>query len=137
MKLIKIEPENLHLALKDVRPYLLGALDYTDGKYNLDDAVALIREGLQTLWVVYNDEIGKAIGCLVTELVVYPRAKALSIFLLGGEVFADIVTVYDELADYAKGIGASSIEFLGRDGWEKVLAPLNFVKTHIIMRKNL
>lgn len=137
MKLIPIQPENITLAMRDVRVFIEDALAYTDGKYNVTDVLDAIREGMQTLWVVYNEEKEKAIGCLVTEILAYPRSKALSIFLLGGSDFSEIVTTLDELKDYAAGVQCKTIEFYGREGWEKVLKPHNFVKTHIVMRTNV
>lgn len=137
MKLIPIQPENLKLAVKDVGGYLEAALAYTDGKYNLQDTLEMILKGMQVLWVVYNEEKEKAIGALVTEILAYPRSKALCIFLLGGENFEQIVTAFPELKEYAVGVGCKTIEFYGRDGWEKTLNPIGFEKTHIVMRLNL
>lgn len=137
MKLIPIQPENITLAMRDVRPFVESALAYTDGKYNITDVLDAIRDGMQMLWVVYNEEKAKAQGCLVTEILAYPRAKALSIFLLGGDDFSEIIALLDELKDYAQGNGCKTIEFYGREGWEKVLEPHGFEKTHIVMRLNI
>ena len=137
MKLIPIQPENITLAMRDVRGFLESALEYTDGKYNVTDILEHVRSGMQVLWVVYNEEKEKAIGCLVTEILVYPRTKALLIFLLGGSDFSEIVTILDDLKDYAIGVGCKSLELYGRAGWEKILTPLGFDKTHIVMRANI
>lgn len=137
MKLIPIQPENITLALRDVRRYLEEALSYTDGKYNMTDVLDGVRQGMQVLWVVYNEEKEKAAGCLVTEILAYPRAKALSIFLLGGNDFDEIITLLDELKEYAIGVGCKTLEFYGRSGWEKMLKPYGFEKTHIVMRANI
>lgn len=137
MKLIPIQPENLKLALKDVQKWLVEALAYTDGKYSIEDVLAELQREMQLLWVVYNEEKAKAVGCLVTEVLGYPRHKALSIFLLGGDDFSEIVTLLDELKDYAVGVGCKTIEFYGRDGWEKTLKDYGFEKTHIVMRANI
>ena len=137
MKLIPISPENLKLAMKDVGVHVEAALEYTDGKYNLSDVISQVLQGMLTLWVVYNETKDKAVGCLLTEILGYPRSKALSIFLLGGDDFTEIVQTLDELKEYAKGMGCKTIEFYGRDGWEKVLKPSGFEKIHIVMRLNL
>lgn len=134
MRLIPIHPENLRLAWKDVEKHLVKALKYNDEKYQLDDVKNLIQAESLVLWVVYNDESGKAIGCLLTETIQYPRTQALSIFLLGGESFAQMNECFEELQEYARGIGCQSIELQGRPGWEKVLQPLKFEKTHTVMR---
>ncbi len=137
MRLIPIRPENAHLAWKDIEKHIKSGLEYTDGKYKLEDIYDAIIEQSMILWVVYNDERERAIGCVLTETLQYPRIKALSIFLLAGDNFDEIVLAFDELKEYAKSIGCSTIEFYGRPGWEKILKPHSFVKTHIVMRFNL
>lgn len=137
MRLIPVTPENLKLAWKDVGKYVEQGLEYTDGKYAVNDVRALLGEGLLILWVVYNEEKEKAIGCLLTEVLQYPRVKSLSIFLLGGDDFPQIVEVLEDLKNYARSIECKTIEFYGRAGWEKVLKPYDFEKTHIVMRLDL
>lgn len=137
MRLIPVHPQNLKLAWKDVASFIESALPHGDDKYGLEDIKELIAKELLILWVVYNEDTEKAEGCILTEVLKYPRAQALSIFLLAGNDFSAIVGVFEELMDYAKGVGCSRIEFYGRPGWEKVLKPLNFEKIHTIMRLNL
>lgn len=137
MKLIPIDPDNLSLALKDVQSYIEDALRYSDDKYNLDDVVKMIKSHTLILWVVYNDVERRAIGCLLTEILQHPRCNALSVFLLGGHDFDRIVQTLGQLKEYAVGIGCKSIEFYGREGWEKVLKPYNFEKIHTVMRLKL
>lgn len=137
MKLIAIQPENIYLAWKDVGKYIEEGLKHADGKYTMADVKELLASQLLILWVVYNEEKKKAIGCLLTEVLQYPQIKALSIFLLGGEDFSEIVKVLPDVKEYAKGIGCGSIEFYGRSGWEKILKPYDFAKIHIVMRLKL
>lgn len=137
MKLIPIHPENLSLAWKDVETFLKDGLEHADGKYGLGDIKELISAELLILWVVYNEEKEKAVGCVLTEVLKYPKVQALSIFLLAGNDFTEMLTVFDDLKEYAKGVGCNRIEFYGRPGWENTLKPLSFEKIHTVMRLNL
>ncbi len=136
MKLIPVSPENVHLAWKDVGKYAGEALVYADDKYTVADVHEMLANGLLTLWVVYNDEKDKAVGCLLTEIIEHPRMRVLSIFLAGGE-FSNMILVLDDLKDYALSAKCKNIEFYGRPGWEKTLKPWGFDKIHTVMRLKL
>lgn len=137
MQLIPINPENIELAWKDIVNFIEEGVKYCDGKYTVEDIFKLILKHQIILWVVYNDGEGKAIGCVLTQVIDYPKVRALSVFLLAGHSFKQIMLVYDDLIQYAKSIGCAKLELSGRPGWEKLLKPLNFEKTHIVMRLNL
>lgn len=139
MKLIPIQPQNIDLAWKDTEKYIQKSLEYTEGKYNLEDIKALIMDAELTLWVIYNEEKQKAIGCLLTQLLQYPRMRCLSIFLLSADDFKfdEAAIVLDVLKDKAKLAECSSIEFYGRPGWGKLLKPFNFETIHTVMRLSL
>lgn len=137
MRLIPIHPENIKLALKDVEKYILRGLEFADNKYNLEDIKDLISQNILILWVVYNDESKKPIGCLLTELLEYPQVRALSIFIISGDDLESILTLLPDLIEYAKHVGCKKIEFYGRPGWERVMKSHSFEKTHTVMRLNL
>lgn len=137
MRLIPIHPQNLDLALKDVARHIHAALEHSDNKYTYEDVIGLLKAESLILWVVYNDEIEKAIGCLLTETIRYPQRQCLYIFLLGGDDFDGMTQCLDELQEYAKGIGCDSIEFFGREGWERRLQRFQFKKIHTVMSLEL
>lgn len=137
MRLIPIQPQNLYRAYKDIEKHIIAGLEYVDDKYTLADIKEMLSMQQMILWVVYNDKEGRATGCLLTQTIAYPRVQSLAIFLLAGENFSHIVTLLDDLKDYARSIDCETIEFYGRSGWEKVLKPFAFEKTHTVMRLKL
>lgn len=137
MRLIPIHPQNLDLALQDVGKHIHAALEHSNDKYTYEDVMSLVKAESLILWVVYNDDKQKAIGCLLTETIQYPQRKCLYIFLLGGDDFDDMAQCFDEIHEYAKGIGCDSIEFCGREGWEKRLRRFQFKKVHTVMSLEL
>jgi hypothetical protein len=137
MKLIPIQPDNMKLAWKDVAHHIEKGLEYTHGKYVLDDIKELILSKELTLWVIYNDTIQKAVGCLLTQLLQYPQMRCLSVFLMSADDFDEAVTLLDDLKENAKMAECKSIELYGRVGWEKLLKPFDFEKIHTVMRLSL
>lgn len=137
MKLIPVHPENLHLAWKDVESYVEQGLEHADGKYNAKDIHELIRQEKLILWVVYNTEKVAPAGCIITEVLQYPRVRVLSVFLLAGDDLSQIMTLLDDLIDYGHSAGCKKMEFYGRSGWEKALKSSGFEKIHIVMRLNI
>ena len=59
--------------LETCRPWIEAALEYTGGTHNWEDVVESIAKGTMQLWAAPR-------GCIVTEIVVYPRKKVLNIF---------------------------------------------------------
>lgn len=137
MRLIPIHPQNIDLALKDIGKHIHAALEYANDKYTFEDVVSLVKAESLILWVVYNDDRQEAVGCLLTETIKYPQKQCLFIFLLGGDCFDEIWQCFDELKEYAKGIGCDSLEFYGRPGWEKLLQAFQFKKIHTVMSLEL
>lgn len=137
MRLIPIHPDNLKQAWKDVSKYIETGMEYTDGKYVLEDIKEAILTQSLILWVVYNDEEKRAQGCVLTEIYEYPQKRCLMIFLLAGDDFEKIVTLLPDLMEYGKGRGCQCLEFYGRSGWERILAEHNFEKIHTVMRLNI
>lgn len=137
MRLIPIHPQNLDLALKDIGMHIHSALKHSNEKYTFEDVISLLKAESLILWVVYNDDKARAVGCVITETVKYPQKQALFIFLLGGEDFEELAQCFGELQEYAKGIGCDSIEFFGRSGWEKRLGDFQFKKIHTVMSMEL
>lgn len=137
MRLIPIHPENLKLAWKDVKHYIEAGLDFVEGKYHIEDVRNMVESQELILWVVYNDESKRAIGCLLTQAQEYPRNRVLNIFLLAGEDISAILTCLPELKEYAQGLRCSNIEFYGRKGWSKVLKDHQFTEIHTVMSLKL
>jgi hypothetical protein len=137
MKLIVVRPENIDLAWPDVEKYIAQGLEHADHKYNLNDVKEMLHSQSLNLWVVYNEEKQKAMGCALTQVLQYPQLKALSIFLLAGDDFSKMLKFMEELKEYAARIECKTIEFYGRPGWEKMLKAYNFEKIHTVMRLNL
>jgi len=101
--------------LERCRPWIEAALVYTGGTHIWEDIVDGIMESRMQLWPSPK-------GCIVTEIVVYPRKKVLNIFLAGGEL-DQILDMNDDVREWAKSHGCEAAIISGRIGWKKPLIP--------------
>jgi hypothetical protein len=69
----------------------------------------------------------------VTEIVTYDRAKVCRVWLAGGNL-RTIVAAQPEVEAWARGIGCTGMEIIGRPGWERALGYRN---TAVVLAKEL
>jgi hypothetical protein len=95
---------------------LLDALEYSGGTHNLEDVAMALHKDYMHLWPT-NESV------LVTEVLQYPRAKHMHVFLGAGNMDGLIYTM-PYVIEQAKKDGCSKVTVTGRRGWEKVLTRL-------------
>lgn len=112
-------------ALSDVWPIardnINKALEYSSGRYNEKTVVDGLVSGAMQLWIAVED--GNIHMSLITQIMTYPTGlKVCEIFVLGGldrnkwlEPGTKVIT------KYAKELGCSRLQMIGRKGWERVL----------------
>jgi hypothetical protein len=108
--------------LERCREWIEAALEYCGGTHNFSDTEEGLRSGLMQLWPSPR-------GCIVTEIVVYPRKKMLNIFLAGGEL-DQILEMDDSVKDWAKSQGCAAATATGRFGWKKPLKAYGWTPIH-------
>ena len=104
------------------RPWIEAALEYSGGTHSFLDVVEGLWNGTMQLWPADK-------GCIVTEIVVYPKKKVLNIFLGGGEL-EQILDMHENVIDWAKAQGCSALTMTGRFGWKKPLAKHGWKPLH-------
>ena len=83
--------------LERCRPWIEAALEYSGGTHDFIDVAEGIYKGTMQLWPTPR-------GCIVTEIVVYPRKKVLNVFLGGGEL-DQILEMHEDVIAWAKAQG--------------------------------
>ena len=58
-----------------VTDYVQNALEYTRGRYELEDVLERVENGEFLLWIAFDGERIK--GCVITDMMQYPRKKFL------------------------------------------------------------
>ncbi len=111
------------------RPWIEGALAYSGGTHEWEDVVEGVRSGLMQLWPAPR-------GCLVTEIVRYPRRRVVNVFLAGGEM-DQLLDMDGDLVRWARAQGCSAVALTGRKGWERALRPLGWMPQHVTVVKEI
>lgn len=112
------------------RENLQKALDFGGGAYTLEDVEQMISMGTAQMW-----PSGESV--IVTEIVVYPRAKHLHLFLAGGNL-DELDALLPEVLEWGRGQGCTEATLSGRRGWERsFLADQGWKPTLIVMTKEL
>jgi len=104
------------------RAWIEAALEYSGGTHNFDDVAEGLASGKMQLWPAPK-------GCIVTEIVVYPRKKVLNVFLGGGEL-EQIMDMHQDVITWAKSQGCEALAMTGRFGWKKPLAAHGWKAVH-------
>jgi hypothetical protein len=113
-----IRAEDLELAWPQVAPLIQRALEHAFGEILLDDVWNALLEKDMQLWIAREGSQIKA--CVVTEIIVYPRMKAMRIVALGGTGFDGWKHGWDQIELWARVHGASRIEAWARPGVRKL-----------------
>lgn len=88
---------------------LARMLERMGGLYSLNDILTAIAEGRMQSFVEGNSWV-------VTQVVDFPRAKALEVFAAIGDL-DDLRVLHDRIVAYAAEVGAGVIQAHGRKGW--------------------
>lgn len=105
-----------------------AALDYGGGTHGIEDVRVAVAEGRMQLWP------GERCA-LVTELVQYPRLKAVRIFAGGGDM-GEMLQVSEAVMRWAAEEGCQRVEGFGRAGWMRALRSMG-AEVRVFMWRNL
>jgi len=124
---------------ENVSRHVKKATDYTYGRYREIDVLHECLMGKFNLWVVYREEEEvDYIGASVTEVLQYPRKKALSVVFLSGDDFSEWMPEIDKkFVDFAKVLECDFVEACGRAGWERKVKKLGWIKRFSIIERPL
>ena len=110
--------ETMDSELERCRPWIESALALSGGTHLFQDVVECVKLGTMQFWNAPK-------GCMVTEILNYPRKKVFHIFLAGGDL-AQIKDFSDSAIHFAKLNGCTAMSLAGRRGWVKALADLGW-----------
>ena len=108
--------------LERCKPWIEAALEYSGGTHDFIDVAEGIYKGTMQLWPTPK-------GCIVTEIVVYPRKRMLNVFLGAGEL-DQILDMHQDVIQWAKLQGCEALTMTGRAGWKKPLAKHGWSPLH-------
>lgn len=102
-----------------VAEYIQNALEYTRGRYELEDVLERVENGEFLLWIAFDGERIK--GCVITDMMQYPRKKFLGCPFVTGDEFASWKQpMFEMLQRFARDNNCEGIEATARPGWSRV-----------------
>jgi hypothetical protein len=119
-------------ALEAMLPYrklLDSALEFAGGTHLFEDIVDAVSDGRMHFWPAES-------SCVVTEVVCYPRARAIHIFLAAGDL-AQIKDMDATFQQFGRAFDAKFITLSGRKGWIKALDDVGYKLSHVSMFKEI
>ena len=113
------------------RTELEAALAYAGNSHSLADIWELIKAGKMQLWLADH-------SLLVTEVLEYPRYRAIHFFLGAGRL-DELEVLYPAAVNWAvEEQGCSKASLTGRPGWSRsFLLRDGWRATHVVMTKDL
>jgi hypothetical protein len=96
-----------------VAPKLEKALETAGGTHTVADVLAAVERGDMQIWP------GRR-SVLVTELVQYPRLRAVRVFAGAGDL-GELLEMERAIAEWGAAQGCQRIEGFGRLGWRRAL----------------
>lgn len=85
--------------------------------YTLEDIRRSVASGTRQLWL---REPGYGLA-VVTEIVMYPAGRRLTIFAAAGELEDGWQALLGNLEGWAREHGCKGVDIYGRKGWERLL----------------
>lgn len=101
-------------SLIPIRPLVQRALDRAGNVMTIEDLYTLVLTGASQLWLSPNST-----ACMFTELVYYPRLKAIRSMYTAGNM-RDAMAMIPRMARWALEQGCTRAEFAASPGWLRV-----------------
>lgn len=108
---------------------LQPAIDRNHAGLTLEDFKERVLTGYMQLWV------GEGYAA-VTEVLNYPSNRVVLVHLGGGELEA-LIEADGELEKFARIVGATGIEIIGREGWVRALRDRGYKKAAVHLWKDV
>ena len=137
MYCVKFEAERVKEVWILVKDLIQKACDYSDGFADAEDFKKWLEQGTMQLWVAWDNEEKKVRCVCITEVKQYPKYKVCGCKITTGSSFKQWVDFMDYVMEWAKEEGCRKMEIHTRPGWERVLKPKGFFKTHVQLERML
>lgn len=134
--LVGINPGNLPGYWPKISEQVKAFADLSGGRLTDRDIVTAVLRSDMQLWAATDGEHASA---MLTQIAVYPTGhKDAKIFSATGHDADRWLELWPKFEAWARAQGcATVIADHCRPGWKKLLAPLGFAETHLVLEKRL
>lgn len=137
MYCVKFEAKKVKEVWILVKDLIQKACEYSDGFADAENFKEWLEQGTMQLWVAWDNEKKKVICVCITEIKQYPKYKVCGCKITTGNSFKKWVDFMDYVMEWAKEEGCRKMEIHTRPGWERILKPKGFFKTHVQLERML
>lgn len=102
------------------------------GRLGPHDIARAVNADQMQLWQTPDRE-----SVMLTELINYPQMRECRIISAAGENAQSWLPLWPTFEDWVRSHDCSIIKLEGRAGWKRILEPLGFEQTAIILEKAL
>ncbi len=113
------------------------AREYWEEHYTIGQLRQLLLAGLMQFWHLRRDDEDEPYLGALLQVNEYGKKKVMRVLWLGGETYEGMMDFLWVLELWSAKLGCEDIEIAGRDGFERLLKPYGFYKTHVVLRKRL
>lgn len=135
-RLVPIPANSLAEAWPQIAPFIAAIAEGSSGKYMSADLVKAVSARDMQLWATITAD-NEMLGVATSEVVQFPRKKVSRLIGATGTDSNLWLEHMTEIEDWARQLGCTANEPIARPGWEKVLMPLGYKKTHVMLEKQL
>ena len=128
-----VGPDNVPKFRGELERLLDPANKYYSRYFNLEDIIEKARQGKFQIW--FAREQGVPFFCMVTEILIYPKSKVLSILQIGGDELRGFHVNMDYVENWARMVGCTHVETQCRDGIAKLLERQGYKKRAVTISK--
>lgn len=118
-----------------IKEHMQKAIAYNHGELSFEDYKERILDKRYQLWLDWNHHTSHIRGVGVSRFI--EEEKIVRILLYSNESSGTFIRNMEFFEDWCLRFGAVEIEFWGREGWKKALAPAGFSHKFTVMSKKI
>lgn len=131
LECVYVPPFDVERWLPRVRGHFSRIAAGSRGRYLPEDVAAAVQSGLQTLWIALR---GNSIeGIMLTEMIQYPRVRALRYVALVGRNWRDLVALLPVIESIGRQSGCTVFESLSPMKYRHMLP--DYSTSHVLFEK--
>jgi len=135
-----VPTEHVAHAWKAAGPLLDGAVEYAEDRFDSFSLFQKCVNGEYRLWIAFEDDIEEIVAAFTTQIVEYPKRKALAIHWVGGKpgtLHQWYGPVCEVLERVGKELGCDHLEAHGREEWVGQHTRHGWKKKYVTCEKEL
>ena len=134
-ELLGIPADSFDALWPRVAPQIEELAAISGGRLTTQDIARAIKERDMQLWAASE---GTKLSVMLTQVINYPQQRDARIFSAHGQNADEWLTLWPHFEKWAIEQGCKVvIADHCRPGWKKLLAPLGFTETHLVLEKRL